>query len=104
MALAETARLVTELQLKDQLTPGLQKARAELAGTGKAVGGLAGGVTAVQAPGSRLHSLTTGLSGAFSTFKSRITGLVSGPLGILGLGAGLFTLGGAISDGIHMAQ
>lgn len=88
MALAETARLVTELSLRDQLTPGLARARGALAS--------ASGAAAIA--GTRIGGLSgiaAGASSAFGTFSGRVTGLVrgvgllAGTGGVLGLAAGL---------------
>lgn len=48
--------------------------------------------------------IVAGASGALTHFAGTIKGLITGPLGILGLGAGIFTLGGALKTGIDTAS
>jgi hypothetical protein len=87
MALAETARLITELQLRDQMTPGLLKARGELGLLNTSAGGLQKGVAATEGRLGVLGKAATGLGGAFSTLRGRIGSVISGPLGFLGFAA-----------------
>jgi len=96
MALAETARLVTELSLKDNLSGGLAKARGELGGLN----------TAASSTGSRLGRLSgaaAGASGAFGHLKGRV-GELAGAAGLVGLGAGLFSVVGFLKSGIEEAK
>jgi hypothetical protein len=59
--------------------------------------GLATGAASIEKSSSRI-------SGALSHAKGAIGGLLTGPLGMLGLGAGLFTLAGAFEAGLSKAQ
>jgi len=82
MAMAETANLVARLSLQDSFTAPLAKAEAGLA-----------------------HASTgiTRLGGAGQKAGSHFKNLITGPLGMIGLAGGLFTLGGALTNGIHKA-
>ena len=96
MALAETARLVTELSLRDNLSGGLARARGELSGLNSAASNT----------GSRLGGLSNvaaGAGGAFSHLKGRI-GELAGTAGLVGLGAGLFSVVGFLTSGIATAR
>lgn len=73
--LADTARLVVDLQLKDGLTPGMARAEA-------GVRGFAASIT------TQLQRVRAGLDGAASHFRSRM-----GQIGSIAAGAGI--LGGA---------
>jgi hypothetical protein len=83
MALAESANLVARLSLQDNFTGPL--ARAE-AGLGRASSGIGR------------------LGGAVQTAGGHLKGLITGPLGLLGLTGGLLTLGGALRNGVEKAQ
>lgn len=79
----------------------LAKVKAEVAGIGQA-GGTMGSKL-----GGAFKTLETGagrIGGAFNHAKGAIGGLLSGPLGVLGLGAGILSVGGALNNGIAKAQ
>jgi len=100
MALAETARLVTELDLKDRLSGGLAKARGELSGLNAATSSAQGRL-------GRLSGVAAGASGAFGTLKGRVgqlaggIGLLAGTGGVIGLAAGLSS---AVSQAQHFGD
>lgn len=79
----------------------LARVKAEVTGIGAAGGTmgskLGGAFKSVEAGAGRI-------GGALSHAKGALGGLVSGPLGILGLGASLFTVAGALETGIGKAQ
>src|SRR4051794_25038585 len=96
MAIAETARLMTELGLKDGLSPGLAKARGELASTNAASTGLHGGL-------SRLSGVTSTLGGAFTTMRGRLSSLASGFGTLAGVG-GVLGFSAALTSSIGKAR
>jgi hypothetical protein len=113
MALAETAVLAVELKLAgaSQFKAGISEADAAAAGLGKSVTTAGTAVTSTGSVFSQFGGrmgfakqaiVSTGqaIGGMASHFKNVITG----PLGLIGLGAGLFTVAGAIKSGIDQAQ
>lgn len=95
MAIAETAHLITQLDLRNNLSPGLAKARGDLSAANAASSGLAGGL-------SKLGGVSGAVGSAFSTLKTRV-GQLAGAAGFLGLGAGLFSVGALFEKGISQA-
>ena len=96
MAIAETARLMTELGLKDGLSPGLAKAKTALSEANAASSKASSGFL-------NLGKVTSGASSAFSTFTGRL-GQLAGATGLIGLGAGLFSVVGLMEKSIHQAE
>lgn len=78
MALAETAQLVADLQLKDHLTANATKAKQSLGGLDQAVTQTTGKVGVLGAASARM-------SGGLSHFSGRVSGAAKN-LGILGFG------------------
>lgn len=108
MAIAETAELQVLLSLKDQLSGGLTTANARLkeleAGAASAGGRSGGGLGLL---GTGMAKVSTGaekLGGALNHAKGAIGGLVTGPLGVIGLGAGLFGVAGALDATINASR
>ena len=104
--LADTAILAVELRLNGQtaFSSGIAKSEASLAGlnrttttSGTRLGGLVG------AAGKAERGIVS-LGGAFSHAGGKLTGLITGPLGVIGGATALFTLAGAIGTGIGKAQ
>ncbi|HEY8637447.1 MAG TPA: hypothetical protein VIL81_09315 [Candidatus Limnocylindrales bacterium] len=87
--------------VEDQASGKLTKVKAEVAGIGPAGAvagrGLATGASSIEKSAGRI-------GGALSHAKGAIGGLLTGPLGILGLGAGLFSLGTFLDSGLHKAS
>ena len=88
--LGETAELLTVLKLQDGLTPGLAKAEGELQGFNKTATTTG---TAVTNAGNQMkkasgHAIT--FAGGLSHAKHALTDLISGPLGMIGLGVAGF--------------
>lgn len=104
MALSETAQLAVLLTLKDQLSSGLAKAEGQLAGFNSAAGKTGSATTVVSGGMGKIEKAATGVSGALTHFKGAIGGLVSGPLGLIGLGAGLFTFAGILKESIGQVE
>src|SRR5438477_9484454 len=96
MAIAETAHLITRLSLQDQLTPGLAKAKGELASANAASTGLHGGL-------SRLSGVTSTLGGALTTMRGRLSSVASGFGTLIGVG-GVLGLTGALTSSIGKAR
>lgn len=83
MALAETAELIVNLRLKDNLTPGLRKVESSLGTISGKIGTL----------GSKVSSL-----------GGRIKNVLTGPVGLIGLGGALFGLERFLSASITKAD
>lgn len=97
MAVAETARLIASIELRDNLSKGVSSAIAGVGRLESKVGGLQG----------RLGSLSSNLRGGFSrslsTFSSRIKGVATAGLALFGVG-GLFSIGAAIRSSLDEAR
>lgn len=90
MGLAETAELLILLGLKDQASAGLARVEGELKGLGATATASQGGITGA---GSAMHKASghaITLGGALGHAKHALTDLLTGPLGMIGLGAGAF--------------
>ena len=96
MSFADTARLISSLELQDKFS-------GPAAAAEKSLGGLEQKSNFVQKGFGIMGQAVSGVGGAFSTLKGRIGQLISGPLGMLGLGAGLFSVFGLIKGGIEQA-
>ncbi len=97
MALGETARLVATLELQDKFSHTAQAATTQL--------NKLEGSTIVAGRGfAGVSRLAAGAGGALTTFKSRLGGIISGPLGLLGLGAGLYSVGNLLGSSIGQAK
>src|SRR5437773_12524105 len=98
MAIAETAELAVLLKLGTTgsfagATSQLKGVEAAAAGAqGRGVGGLSRGFAAAEVAAGRF-------GGALGPAKSQLGGLFSGPLGLIGPGAGLFTVAGGVGHG-----
>ena len=106
MGLAETAILAVELKLQGggAFSAGIKGAEGSLAGlnaTTKATGGHLSGL--VGAAGAAERGALS-LGGAFGHAGGQLKGLITGPLGIIGLGAGLLSLGGIFKESVGHAQ
>lgn len=87
MAIADTARLLTSLELKDNFTKGAKAAEASLGRLEKRVGGIGGKVTK-----------------GFKNVGASIKNALTGPLAAIGLGAGLLGLQQFLSGSVDKAQ
>ena len=97
MALSDTARLISSLELQDKFT--------KTADAGEqALGGLEQKSNIVTRGFGLMQSAGGAVGGAFDHLKGRIGQLISGPLGLLGLGAGLFGVGKFFTDSVTGAQ
>jgi len=94
-------RLGIVVYVEDQATGKLSRVKAEIAGMGPAGSsagrGLATGAASIEKSAGRI-------GGALSHAKGAIGGLLTGPLGILGLGAGLFSLTTFLDSSLHKAS
>jgi hypothetical protein len=94
MALADTAKVVVQMDLTGNFSSAIKAAEADVAKFGASAA--TGAVSAV----GKLEQGFGRLGGALSHAKSQIGGLLTGPLGILGLGAGIFGLGSIIEGSL----
>ncbi len=104
MAFADTARLAVDLSLTGNFAAGIGKAEAELAGLnatasrGVASSGVLGGAL------GRVGIAATSVGGALSHAGGQLKGLITGPLGMLGLGSALFGVAGLFKGSIDKAS
>jgi len=97
MALSDTARLISSLELQDKFS--------QTASAGeKALGGLESKSNIVTRGFGLMGQAGGAVGNAFGTLKGRIGQLISGPLGMIGLGAGLFSVGKLLTDSVGQAQ
>ena len=94
MGLAETAQLAVRISLQDQLSPGIAKMQGQVSGIHSSFGNLVGSA-------ARAESGISRLGGAMGHAKNQVTGLLTGPLGIIGLTGGLFSLGGIVESSLR---
>jgi hypothetical protein len=94
---ADVAYLKGVFTLEDNATPNVNKIKSSLGGLGGA-GATAGSALSVVERGA------VGMGNALNHAKGFVSNLVSGPLGLIGLGAGLLTVGGAIKETIGTAN
>ena len=101
--IGETAQLITELLLKDQLSSGVATAESKLGGL-NATAGKTGAATSLASSGlSRVEGAARKVGGAMSHAAGQISGLVSN-LGLFG-GAGAALAGaGFLEQGISLAE
>lgn len=96
-SVSDTARLLASLELQDKFS-------GTAAAGEKALGGLESKSSFVSKGFGLLSQAGGAVGGAFNHLKGRIGQLISGPLGMIGLGAGLFSIGKLLTDGIGQAQ
>jgi hypothetical protein len=93
VALSDTARLISSLELQDKFS---QTAKAGE----QALGGLESKSNFVSRGFGLMGQAGGAVGNAFGTLKGRIGQLISGPLGMIGLGAGLFGIGKFLTDAV----
>src|SRR5881275_629923 len=102
--LAEVQKLAVELNLTGNIQSAVPQAERAFAGLNQTAS-RAGGVTGVLSRGfGAVGKAASGIGSALGHAKSQLVGLLTGPLGLLGLGAGLFSLGGLFKAGIDKAR
>src|SRR5438105_3458668 len=104
MAVSQTARLLAELVLQDSFSGTAAKGQAALTGLERASAGPSRGFNLLQGSMSVAGKAASGFEGAMSHLGGRISGLLSGPLGIIGLGAGILSIGGAVETSLKKAS
>ncbi len=104
MNLAETAVLAVQLKLEDQLSGGVARAESEVAGLNTTVKASSGHLTNLARAATVAQGGVVKFGGALGHAKSQLVSLATGPLGLVGLGAGLFTLGGLFEKSVGRAQ
>jgi len=97
MAIATTAQLIVEIIGKDALSPAVGSAERSLST-------LSGTSTTASKAVGLVENAATGMGNALNHAKGFLGGLISGPLGLLGLGAGALTAAGAIKETIGTAN
>jgi hypothetical protein len=104
MALAETAALAVDLNLHGNYVAGMTEAEAASARFNTTAATAGTHATTVSTGFARIETAAGKVGGALSHAGSQIKNLVTGPLGLLGLGAGLFSVAGGIERGLTKAQ
>src|SRR4029077_15436581 len=104
MAVSQTARLLAELVLQDSFSGTATKGQAALTGLERAASRTGGGFNILQSGMGVARKAASGFEGAMSHLGGRISGLLSGPLGIIGLGAGILSIGGAVEASLKKAS
>jgi len=97
MAIAQTAELIVRIIGQDALSPAVASAESGLGRLSSTSGVAAKSVGLVE-------SAATGMGNALNHAKGFLGSLVSGPLGMIGLGAASFGLAGALKSGIDEAS
>jgi len=97
MSVAQTAELIVRIIGQDALSPAVASAESGLGRLSTTSGVAAKSVGLVE-------SAATGMGNALNHAKGFVSNLVSGPLGMIGLGAAAFTLGGALKEAIGTAN
>lgn len=102
MSIAETAELAVNLRLGT--TGSFAGATSQLHGVEQAAAGAQTRGVGVLHRGFGAATTAAGkFGGALGHAKSQLGGLITGPLGLAGLGVGLFSVGGALEQGIEKA-
>lgn len=103
MAVAETAQLVVNLSLKDQLSGGLSRAEAQLAGLNRTAG-TTNAVTAAASGGiSKLGVVAASVGGSLSHAKNQLLGLAAN-MGLLAGGAGIASAVGLLGTSVKKIE
>jgi len=104
MAIAQTAELIVEIIGKDLLSPATASAERGLSSmSGMSLSAAKNASTAEKALGL-VGSAATGMGNALSHAKGFLGSLISGPLGMIGLGTAAFGAAGAIKEAISTAN
>ena len=104
MAIAQTAELIVEIIGKDLLSPATASAERGLSSmSGMSLSAAKNASTAEKAVGL-LGSAATGMGNALNHAKGFLGSLISGPLGMIGLGTAAFGAAGAIKEAISTAN
>lgn len=102
--IAETAKLAVDLSLHNGLGPGVATAEGELSSLNRAASGSVGHTSRLSQGFGVAGRAAGGFGGALSHARGKIGELISGPLGMIGLGAGLFSLAGAFEQSVEKAK
>ncbi len=100
----EQYRLSIIVSAEDLASGKLGKVKSELQAVGSSSKGSAAGLATAAGGMARVEKTAGRLGGALSHARSSLGSLISGPLGLIGLGAGLFTVGGALAAGVGKAE
>ncbi len=102
--IGETAQLVVQLTLKDQLSQGVSKAEGQLGRLNTQTRASSGHMTVLASASNKVSKSIGGLGGALGHASGKIGGLLSGPLGLIGLTGGILSLGGAIESSVKKVE
>src|SRR5215471_4384993 len=95
--LSDTAHLVIEADLKNNVTPGASAVAND-------VKRVETGAASASSKVSVFSKTISGAGGALSHLKGSVTGLPTGPLGFLGLGALVGGVGDQFAQGVEKAN
>lgn len=106
MGLAETAVLAVELKLNGQtvFSSGIAKSEASVAALNRTTAASGGHLSALVSAAGKAERGVVSLGGAFGHAAGKVGGLLSGPLGLIGLSAGIFSLGGIIEGSVKKLE
>lgn len=104
MNIAESAILAVVLKLEDQLSGGVARAEGELAGLNTTAKASGTHLTTLAGRAGIAGKAVGGFDSALTHAKKSVGGLIAGPLGVIGLGAGLFSLAGLFEKSVGRAQ
>lgn len=90
MSIATTAELIVRIIGEDLLTPAVSGAEASLSSIGVTSGVAAAGASKAETALGLVGKAATGMGNALSHAKNFLSGLLTGPLGLIGLGAAGF--------------
>ena len=104
MSVAQTAELFVRIIGQDLLSPATASAERGLSSMSGMSMTAAKSASGAEKALGLVGSAATGMGNALNHAKGFLGGLISGPLGMIGLGAAAFTLGGALKSGIDEAS
>ena len=102
--IGETAQLVVQLTLKDQLSGGVSKAERSLTGLNATTKAGVGHMSVLSVAAGKVSRNMVGFGGAMSHAAGKVGGLLTGPLGLIGLTGGILGLGGAIVSSLRKIE
>ena len=105
MSLAATAaNLLVIIEGKDMLTPAAASAEKSITSLGTATKTTGTTASTAEKAFGLVGNAATGMGNALNHAKGFVSNLVSGPLGMIGLGAAAFSVAGALKSGIDTAN
>lgn len=104
MPVAETARLAVEMTLGGNFNAGMSQSEASLSRMNAAASGAQGKASALSSAFGSVGKAAGSAGGALSHAGSQLKGLLTGPLGLIGLTGGLLAVGKGLTDSVGKAS